>query len=557
MIDAIWQLTAGLGLFLLGMSLIEQSLEKLGGRQLRINLRRHTRNPLKAAIGGTIATAILQSSSVISLIVLAFVGARMIEMRNALGIIMGANLGTTFTGWIVAVFGFKVKIAAFAYPLIAAGLLTMLLVDKRRGVHHYAKLAAGFGLLFFGLDFMKDAMEGFAQNFDLSVFRMHGVVVFFAVGFIFTAIIQSSSASMALTLSALNMGMVELDQAAALVIGADLGTTATVILGALRGAAPTKQVALFHFAFNLIVDLVALLSLVYLLQLVWWLLPSDNPLFVLVGFHNLFNALGIVFFLPFLSPIANWLEQRFTEPEASSAKFITVVDPGVAEAACEALSQEVRRLVGLVVRLNINWTRLGVTPRAFRRDELMEHAIGGCGLKQSYNYIKRLEGEILRYMAAVRRGEQGEDDLLLLNSWTGAVRDAVRSVKAAKTIRHDFEHFEQSMQPAVQERYRQIADDLSRFYADLDELWMSDGMDVKFEELVDLKQLIETQYNKQTKAVYAGVAMLHLGAGEVSTFLNVIRQLYTSNSALLSAVKDLYLSEEQVQIFESLPPVRD
>jgi len=557
MIGAIWQLAAGLGLFLLGMSLIEQGLNKLGGRGLRIFLRAHTQNPLKAVAGGTIATAVLQSSSVISLIVLAFVGAQMIEMRNALGIIIGANLGTTFTGWIVAVFGFKLNIEAFAYPLIASGLIVMLLVDRHRPINHYAKLVAGFGLLFFGLGFMQEAMAGFGQNFDLSAIHLHGTAVFFAVGLVFTAVIQSSSASMALTLSALNMGIIPLESAAAIVVGADLGTTVTVILGALNGTAAKKQVALFHFVFNVVIDILALASLAYLLQLVQWIIPSNNPLFILVGFHNLFNALGIVVFLPFLPRIANWLELRFIRNEEFSAKYITAVDPSVAEAASEALSQEVRRLLGLVARLNMRWTHLDFQPRGFPPDELLDRAVDRDAFKQRYNYIKHLEGEILHYMAALRGADQFNGDALALGSWTTAVRDAVRSVKAIKNVRHDFERFERSLQPAVEAHYKRITEDLLAVYAEFDELWTSPDPDAKFEELVELKQLIESQYNEQMQSVYATVGTSTLGKGDISTFLNVIRQLHTSNMALLSAVKEFHLTDEQVQIFESLPPVTD
>ena len=148
-----WQLIAGLGVFLLGMSFIERSLTKLGGARLKTFLQKHTQNPLKAVFGGTLATAILQSSSVISLIVLAFVGARMIQMKNALGIIIGANLGTTFTGWIVAFFGFKLALDSFSYPFLAVGLLGMVLLDRRTRTYQTTKIVAGFGFLLFWFEF--------------------------------------------------------------------------------------------------------------------------------------------------------------------------------------------------------------------------------------------------------------------------------------------------------------------------------------------------------------------------------------------------------------------
>ena len=548
-------MTAGLGIFLLGMSFLEHALSELGGVRLRSFLKRHTKNPLKAVVGGTVATAILQSSSVISLLVLAFVGAQMIELRNALAIIMGANLGTTFTGWIVAFFGFSVKIESFSYPLIAIGLVAMALLRSHGKLPHYAKLVAGFGLLFFGLGFMKEAMDGFAQNFDLSGFKNYGIVVFFLVGVVFTAIIQSSSATMALTLSALNMQIVTLDSAAALVIGADLGTTITVILGAVGGTVAKKRVALFHLLFNLLVDLAALLSLPILIAFVQWVISSENPLFILVGFHNLFNIAGIVVFLPFVAQIANWLEQRFTKPEISPARFISKVTPTVEEAASEALDKEVRRLVAMVAHLSRQWTHLENRVADFDPEGLQERLYRPNGLKDRYNYIKRLEGEILHYMASMRQTKSSPEIEPYLAACTGAVRDAVRSVKAIKNVRHDVEYFEGSLQEAEQSLFNGIISALKEFYSEFDDIWNSPDQDAKFEELIELNELVELQYREQMEAIYATVGKTRLGKEEISTLLNVIRQLHTSNSALLGATKAVFLSDEQIQIMDNLRPV--
>jgi len=240
----IWQFLAGLGVFLLGMSLIEEALETLAGRTFKKFLRRHTQHPIKAIGSGILVTVILQSSSVVSLMVLAFVGAGVIELKNAIGVIIGANLGTTFTGWVVAYFGFSLDIENAIMPMLAIGGLSVAFLTNKKWYQHLGKLLIGLGFLLMGLLYMKEGMELFAQQIDLSILKESSPYWMFLVGFVLTAIIQSSSASMVITLSALSAGIVTLPAAAAMVIGSDLGTTVTTIIGGIKGTKAKKRVAL-------------------------------------------------------------------------------------------------------------------------------------------------------------------------------------------------------------------------------------------------------------------------------------------------------------------------
>ena len=550
--NEIWQLTAGLGLFLLGMSFIEQSLNTLGGVNLQGFLQRHTENPFKAVIGGTLATAVLQSSSVISLIVLAFVGAQMIQMQNALAVIIGANLGTTFTGWIVAFFGFKVAFDSLSFPLMACGLIGMTLLDRRSAKHQYSKLVGGFGLLLFGLTFMKAAMEGAGADFDLSVFQGHSIYVFFIFGALFTAVIQSSSASMAITLTAVSMGIIDLKSAVAIVIGADLGTTVTVILGAINGTAPKKRVALFHCLFNLIIDIIALISIAPLLALVQWILPTDNPLYLLVGFHNLFNLLGIVVFLPFLPLIATWLESRFITQEASIAKYIVQVEPGISEASLEVINLELRRLVNMVANLNSVWAAVPESIYGFATDKPVLSSTTRFELRNRYNEIKALEGEVLRYLARLRESDGHGEIMSTLESSTAAARYAVRSVKAIKNIRHDVEQFANTNNHLARTQYHSMRDSMTEYYRQLGSVWANPGLDTNFEDLLDLKQLIEDAHRIHTSKIYSMVSSPELPKEGVSTLLNVNRQIHMSNLALLNAVNEILLSKEQIEVLENI-----
>ncbi len=221
----IFKLAAGVGLFLFAMYLLEESVKNLSGRNFKLFLQRITKNSIGAVAGGAIVTAVLQSSSMVSLMVLAFVGAGVFTMKNAMAIILGANLGTTLDSWMVATLGFKVDIEVAAYPAVLAGGMLLILFGNRKKIKYISYFLFGFGLLFIGLSFMKTAMEGQVKAFDFSKYAEVSMAVFLLIGFIITTVIQSSSVTMALTLSALNAGAITFPGAAALVLGSETGTT--------------------------------------------------------------------------------------------------------------------------------------------------------------------------------------------------------------------------------------------------------------------------------------------------------------------------------------------
>ena len=314
----IWRLAAGLGLFLFGMHQLEQSLRLLAGRPFKKFLREHTAHPLKGVLAGALSTAALQSSSVVSLIVLAFVGTGIISLASAIGIVFGSNLGTTATGWIVATVGFKLDIEALALPLIALGGFGVVWTragTRRAGFSH---LVVGFGLMLMGLEFMKSGAISATALFDPAALSAYPAIVYLLTGFIVTALIQSSSATIMITLSALYAGVIPLDSAAAVAIGADLGTTVTALLGALAGSADKKRVAVAIVIFNVVTDTIAFIFLGPILQFVTEVLNLSDPLFALVAFHSIINLIGIIMFLPLVGIMSRQLARRFSVSGATS-----------------------------------------------------------------------------------------------------------------------------------------------------------------------------------------------------------------------------------------------
>lgn len=545
----IWEFLAGLGIFLLAMVLLESALEFLAGRSFKKFLRRHTHHPIKAILSGISITAILQSSSVVSLMVLAFVGAGIIELKNAIGIIIGSNLGTTLTGWVVAYFGFSFKIESFALPFLAFGGLSMVFFPKKENLYHIGQLFVGFGFLFLGLDYMKSSIDQFATNFDISPFAEWNAYLFFLVGFVLTAIIQSSSAAMVITLSALSANMIAIDAAAAMVIGSDLGTTVTVLFGGIKGTPGKKRVALSHFLFNFIVDVVALVALYPLLYLITTILNFTNPLLTLVAFHSTFNLIGILIFLPFLGIFARFLERRFNRNDDIVAQFITKVPAEVPEAAIEALTQEVRHLLERIFILTSTILKL---PSVNFIQEKRLKDLSKLTVNDQYESIKELEGEITEYFIDVQNKRLAREDSERLQQLSHAIRYAMTGVKSVKDIAHNMRDFERSINDEVIELTRFIKAVQLTFYQQLYHIFESPKTKIHFEELADLKKTSKVNYNQFVEKIYRRVQKDQFTDLEISTLFNVNREIHSGNKALIMAVKDLLLEVESAVDFEAV-----
>jgi phosphate:Na+ symporter len=549
-----WKFLAGLGLFLFGMSQLENGVKELAGRRFKVFIKKHTKNKIKAILGGTLITAILQSSSVVTLMLLAFVGAGVISMKNALGIILGSNLGTTFTGWLVATLGFKVDIESFIMPFIAIGGLLVVLFPKRQQLFNTGLLTLGLSFLFLGLSFMKDSISYLAENFDISLFADYGPVVFLLVGFLFTALIQSSSATMVITLSALNVEIIDFNAAAAVVIGANLGTTITVLLGGLRGTASKKRVAIGHFLFNLVTDIVAFFSMGLLIFFITDVLNIKDELFALVLFHSTFNLLGIILFFPFLGQFADFLSTRFTSSNDRAGLFIHEITVEVPETALEALNNETNHLLSLVLKLwriaflqNSNEPISLIKGRFFKPQE---------NFFDNYYEIKRLHGEMINFYGDLQKQSLTEEVSYRLSKIITATGNALYAAKDIKDIEIDLANFRKSGKKTIMSLYDFLNDSNRVMTTRFKQMLESESNETFFEELSKLMLDIQINYDKLLEMVYDHTIRKHLEEEEIATVLNVNRELYSSNKAIIFALKDYKLSPAQVTQFENLPPFR-
>jgi len=552
----LWRLAAGLGLFLFGMHQLEQSLKLLTGRRFKKFLREHTAHPFKGVLAGAASTAALQSSSVVSLIVLAFVGTGIISLASAIAIVFGSNLGTTATGWIIATVGFKLDIEALALPLVAIGGLGVVWSregSRRAGFSH---LLAGLGLMLMGLEFMKSGAISATALFDPATLSAYPPIIFLLVGFLVTALIQSSSATIMITLSALYAGAIPLTSAAAAAIGADLGTTITALLGALAGSMDKKRVAIAIVIFNVVTDAIAFTALGPLLLFITTVIGLTDPLLALVAFHSLFNLIGIIIFLPLVGVMSRQLAKRFRTADDALLHHIKLSDVDVPEAAIENVSRETLRLIDQVIALNQLSFGLPIS-RTFYDSVADRYGVPLFGEKPKhstgYEGVKQLEGEILSYSIRLQEVRLESEESARLSQVIIAIRRAVHSAKYLKDMHHDLHAFQEAVDDRFNAWFGRFRDAADEFYEFLSTLQAAQSSSHRFEMLVELKHKNEDIHAALHKEIYREVAAGQLSEVRISTLLNVNREFYLSNQSLLSALADALLDTHGATDFESLP----
>jgi len=533
----LWQFFAGLGFFLYAMFLVEESLKILAGRPFKKLLQKHTNTHWKSILVGLLATTALQSSSAVTLMLLAFVGSEIMPLSNALGIILGANLGTTFTGWLVAGFGFEWKLDEILYPILAVGTLLQVIFAKHRWLSEWGRLFLGFGLLFFGLAMMKSSVEVVQSQFSFEMIPTQNYFVFALFGFIFTAIVQSSSVTMVLTLTALNAQIIPLKLAAALIIGADLGTTITVILGGFVGGSAKRQVAGAHFIFNLITDSLALLLLPFLLLIPQYWFGDDQPLFSLVLLHSSMNVLGILLFYPFLAPFARLLRYLFPPEKDQRGDF--KISPQQPEAAIVQLRQLSFLFLRDVIRLNRDQIEIKPSEKKIKNFLNFPHASSDVS---QYEELKLREATILDYGLKIQTSKltavQAED----LTQFLSSLRHGTLSAKAFRDVLHDLIEFRDSLNDKEYESYKLLRDHSLSFYSALDSAHAGESSEHLYSLLLHQKEAVEELFKSFPRTIQTHLEAGKIPLNKISSLLNFHVELMQSHRFLLMAFAEALLT---------------
>ena len=346
------EIAAGVSIFLFGMLFLEEGFKAFTGGVLEKLLQKTTDKTWKSLLFGVVSTTIMQSSSLVSVITISFISAGLVTLVAGIGIIFGANIGTTTGAWLVAAFGLKVKISAYAMPMLVFGIV--LSFQKSKYLKGIGSVLAGLGFLFLGIHYMKEGFEAFKDSFDLAALAVEGypgLFLFAAIGAAATVVMQSSHATLVLILTALAAGQITYENALALAIGANVGTTITAIIGSLSANVQGKRLAGAHLIFNVVTGVIAI---VFIGQFVWMVnfisaevgIAADNYTMKLAVFHTLFNLVGVIVMVPLIYRLADYLFKVFPEKAIDLAQPLYLSDAAFEfpETVLKSLKKEVWHL---------------------------------------------------------------------------------------------------------------------------------------------------------------------------------------------------------------------
>ncbi len=552
----IWLLLAGLGIFLFGIRLIEDSIAKLGGQTFKRLVRVGTNTRLRAIATGTATTAILQSSSAVTLMALAFVGAGIISLESAIGVVLGSNIGTTATSWIVATIGFKLDIEQLALPFIGIGGLVLIFLGKSPRYGQVSHLLVGFGFLFLGLDQMKDSVSAFANDLDPALLVNAPGWMFVLLGLALTALMQSSSATVAILLTALYAGLFDFREGALAIVGSNVGTTVTVFLGALGGTVVKKRLAWSHLTFNVFAASFAIAALpVYLFVVAKMLGAGFDPVVGLALFHTMFNLVGVLAALPFVAWFARTITRAVPERMEQRSQFIAQTEPGVPEAAVASVQSEVRHLMFETVAFHLYLLDIDTKLVLPIGTELMPRERYDT-YTERYNDLKELQGEIIAFVNQVERFELNEVESKALTRYVHAARLALYAAKSLKDVKNNIDSFEDA------------SDFLDRFRGLLRKRIMATHMRIvralehsdEKDTTADLAALMRQLQDDDAQGMReVDLAMRdgNLRNLDLSTALLVNRAIARASHDLALAVAELTLSAGEMQTLERIQEVEE
>ena len=424
---SILTLIGALGMFLYGMNMMSSGLQKAAGDGLRRFVASMTSNPLKGVTTGLGVTAVIQSSSATTVMVVSFVNAGILTLTQAIGVIMGANIGTTFTAWIISLFGFSADISILAVPLMAIGFVMSL--SKKGKTRDISEIIVGFSLLFLGLSFMKNSVPDLETNPEVLSFIQswggHGVwsvLLFILVGTTLTLVLQSSSATVALTLVFLNMGWIQFDMAAAMVLGENIGTTITANIAAAVGNTNAKRAALAHTVFNVFGVIWAVCFFRYFLALIQWLIgivgldgSAQTPLYSISMLHTVFNLINtgiLIWFIPVIEKIVKTAIKDKSSGEIPEK--LVYINAGLISAPELALTEASKEVVhfGKVMQRDLEYIRSAVeasdSEEKFQpwRDKLVKYE----------EISDRIEYEVVNFLNKLNREGLSDNSSLLIKA---------------------------------------------------------------------------------------------------------------------------------------------
>ncbi len=551
---------AGVAIFLVGMHYMENGFKLFSGGALETVLERFTGTTPRAIFTGFLSTSVVQSSSLVSVIIISFLSAELIGLTQAVGVVFGSNIGTTTTAWLVSTFGLKIKISTYALPMLIFGVVMQF--SKRVGYRGLGSVLIGLGFIFLGIAYMKDGFETMKNALDLAEYAMAGyagVFVYIFMGAVATVVIQSSSATMAIIITALASGQIDYINALSLAIGANIGTTVTAALGSLASNRNGKRLAVAHFIFNLVTALFAVIFIYQLKDLVDWMAPllaiaEGDDAMKLALFHTIFNVVGVLLVVPFLKFQVRFLETLFCEQEKDGghARYLTAEVMEIPVAALAALRKETihlydKSLEAIVHAMNLHRTAI-FSDAAI--DKVVEHSRSPIKIDIDQVYqdeIKSLYSEILEYasMSQNYMDQKGNHEIYELKL---TARKIIEMVKDVRELQKNLNHFARSRNPLIIQQYNKVRAGVIGVLRTIQEIRECEGEEEEILTRIEIEKVNAKEYEMALNhEVDALIREQKIDVRSASSLINDIGFAQSISKKLLSSAVTLWVRDEEIK----------
>ncbi|EGW21357.1 Na/Pi cotransporter family protein [Methylobacter tundripaludum] len=552
--DAFKGIAAGVSIFLFGMLSLEQGFKAFTGGVLERILQKTTDTAWKSFGFGFVSAALMQSSGLVSVITISFLSAGLLDLVAGIGIIFGSNLGTTTGAWLIAGLGLKVNIATYAMPLLVFGVLCVFQSGKQlKGIGY---ILTGLGFLLLGIHYMKESFEAFENTINLAEYAMPGVkglLVYTAVGIIATIIMQSSHATMLLTITAVSVHQITYDNALALVIGANIGTTVTAIIASFGANIQGKRLAGSHMFINLFTGIFVLFFIkqfgiaVDIISANLGIAVSDNAM-KLATFHSLFNLAGIVLFFPFINQQILLLERIFIEkrPAIFKPKYLDSSAMDFPETVVESVRLESIHLYENAIHIILR--TFGLRKSDLQKNDSLKQLIERNNHPIEYDidasYEKRIKGIYSAIIAFISRAgftwEMAQSSKL---SWLReANKHIVEAIKDTKHLQKNWTRFRTSNNQATINEYNKIAYQIVFHIQQIDNFRHEiESNELPLLSLDTLKATIKNDDMQMNRAIETLIREQKITPETGSSLINDAAYMRNIKKNLLKAAETLFL----------------
>ena len=510
-------ISAGVAILLFGMVMLEDGFKAFTKGPLRKILKNATNKLYKSIPVGAFVTALLQPSSLVSVITISFISAGLISLSGGLGLIFGANIGTTATAWLVAGFGLKIKISALAMPMLIFGVIFSF--QRKNSLKGLGNILAGLGFFFLGIHFMKEGFDVFKEYIDLTEYAVSGflgVIIYCILGIVITTILQSSSATLALILTALAAGQIEYENALALAIGANIGTTITAILGSLSSSVAGKRLAGAHLIFNLVTGIVALVFIYPLADFVDYLssligIGASEYILKLAMFHTIFNVLGVLIMLPFIKLLEKGLLRLFKEKQdkdVDEPKFLNASVLEFPESTISALLKESEYLFQNAI-FEIVAHALNIHRSDIISDEKIKKVVNkskedmGINVDELYyRKVKKIYGEIIRFatkgQSMLRMSQSQNQQISQIKT---ANRIMVEIIRETEALGKNVSVYLNSDNPHIRKKYNKFRKKIAIVLRLIHLFRTQESKDVYYPKLARLKEAAKKEIHQNNESI--------------------------------------------------------